>query len=83
MHALPLCLITLTTLLPAAGPENPTNAPVSVEVLVVTGVDYAGHLWKDTGPAMRNVLEKDKTDRGAGPGRPQSFSPRLPLPTMT
>ena len=60
MHALPLCLITLSTLLSAAGPEEPNKRPGHVEVLLVTGVDYAGHLWKETGPAMRNVLEKDK-----------------------
>jgi type 1 glutamine amidotransferase len=60
MHALPIYLIALTTLLPAAGPEEPNKQPGRVEVLLVTGVDYAGHHWKETGPAMRDVLEKDK-----------------------
>lgn len=32
----------------------------SIRVLVVTGVDYAGHKWKLTGPALRDVLEQDE-----------------------
>ncbi len=31
-----------------------------VRVLLVTGVDYPGHVWKETSPALRAVLEKDK-----------------------
>ncbi|MCH5373477.1 MAG: ThuA domain-containing protein, partial [Planctomycetes bacterium] len=30
-----------------------------VRVLLVTGVDYVGHHWKETAPALRGVLEKD------------------------
>jgi uncharacterized protein len=40
---------------PAA--EPPAEPPV--RVLLVTGVDYAGHRWKETTPALRGVLEKD------------------------
>jgi uncharacterized protein len=40
---------------PAA--EPPAEPPV--RVLLVTGVDYAGHRWKETAPALRSVLEKD------------------------
>jgi uncharacterized protein len=32
----------------------------SVRVLVVTGMDYSGHHWKETAPAIRKVLEQDK-----------------------
>ena len=34
------------------------NSPA--RVLLVTGVDYVGHPWKQTGPALRDVLERDK-----------------------
>jgi len=45
------CLLT-----PAAAPEP--GAPV--RVLVVTGVDYPGHLWKETTPEVRRLLEQDR-----------------------
>jgi type 1 glutamine amidotransferase len=35
-------------------------APDRVRVLIVTGVDYPGHLWQQTAPAIRKVLEQDK-----------------------
>jgi type 1 glutamine amidotransferase len=35
-------------------------APDRVRVLIVTGVDYPGHPWKETAPAIRKVLEQDK-----------------------
>lgn len=31
-----------------------------IRVLLVTGIDYQGHLWKETTPALRAVLEKDR-----------------------
>jgi uncharacterized protein len=37
--------------------EPPAEPPV--RVLLVTGVDYAGHRWKETAPALRGVLEQD------------------------
>jgi len=40
---------------PAAAP--PAAPPA--RVLLVTGVDYVGHRWKETTPALRAVLEKD------------------------
>jgi len=35
-------------------------APDHVRVLIVTGVDYPGHPWQQTAPAIRKVLEQDK-----------------------
>jgi type 1 glutamine amidotransferase len=32
----------------------------TVRVLLITGIDYKGHLWKKTTPALRAVLEKEK-----------------------
>lgn len=31
-----------------------------VRVLLVTGVDYPGHRWKETAPVLRTVIEQDK-----------------------
>ena len=28
-------------------------------MLLITGVDYPGHLWKETAPAVRKLLEQD------------------------
>ncbi len=30
-----------------------------IRVLIVTGTDWKGHLWKETGPALRGILEAD------------------------
>ena len=30
-----------------------------IRVLIVTGNDYPGHLWKETTPAVRQILEQD------------------------
>ncbi len=50
----------LATLLVAVAAEgNAEDASKPVRVLVVTGVDYRGHLWKTTAPAVRDVLQVD------------------------
>jgi uncharacterized protein len=51
-----------TAAIVAAPGQQPTvkPAPKPVRVLLVTGVDYGGHLWKETAPAVRKVLEQDK-----------------------
>lgn len=36
------------------GPERP------IRVVIVTGVDYKGHKWQETAPAIRDVLQQDK-----------------------
>ena len=52
-HAfLMLTLLTVPTAVVAAD-----DAAAPVRVLIVTGVDYKGHLWKTTAPAVREVLE--------------------------
>lgn len=40
------------------GPPGDPSKPA--RVLLVTGVDYAGHLWKKTAPVVREVLEQDQ-----------------------
>jgi uncharacterized protein len=43
---------------PAASPaDQPFRA------VIVTGVDWPGHLWKETGPALKQELERDKRFR--------------------
>jgi uncharacterized protein len=56
MHILPI-IITVAAALTAAPDQKPQ--PKHVRVLIVTGADYVGHLWKETAPAVRKVLEKD------------------------
>jgi type 1 glutamine amidotransferase len=53
-----ICLAVLTSIpLAAAGEPKPKDA---IRVLLVTGEDYEGHHWKETGPAIRKILEQDK-----------------------
>jgi type 1 glutamine amidotransferase len=58
MHSFFISLTAAAALL-AAGPQEKLPAD-SIRVLLVTGVDYAGHRWKQTAPAIRAVLEQDK-----------------------
>jgi uncharacterized protein len=42
----------------AAEATKPT-APSPIRAVIVTGVDWPGHLWKETSPAVRDILQKD------------------------
>lgn len=45
----------------AFGAEPPVQRDSTpIRVLIVTGEDHPGHLWKETAPTLRAVLEKDK-----------------------
>jgi uncharacterized protein len=55
MNAMTCVLATMLCMADAAG-EAKTEP---VKILLVTGVDYPGHRWKETTPALRGVLEKD------------------------
>jgi hypothetical protein len=44
----------------AATAEEPKATGKPLRVLIVTGVDYVGHLWKETAPVIQKVLERDK-----------------------
>ena len=61
-----LLLLGLQATVPAAAaaaPEpslNPVPPPgQGTHVLLVTGIDYPGHHWKETAPALQQLLEKD------------------------
>ena len=58
MHA--FAAILAAALLAAPPTETkPQAAGPHLRVLLVTGVDYPGHLWKETSPAVRKLLEQD------------------------
>jgi type 1 glutamine amidotransferase len=43
-----------------AAPEaSPTPTPEKARILLVTGVDYPGHLWRRTAPVLADALRKD------------------------
>lgn len=42
--------------LPTSAVETP---PARIKVLIVTGQDWPGHLWRETAPALRQLLEQD------------------------
>ena len=42
--------------LPNTAAETP---PAQIKVLIVTGQDYPGHVWRETAPVLRKLLEVD------------------------
>ncbi len=46
----------------ASAPNSPPDLvppPGETRVLIVTGIDYPGHPWKKTAPALKGILDKD------------------------
>jgi uncharacterized protein len=65
MSRIPITMktILMTLCLAATAMAAPPDAPQQtdrVRVLIVTGVEYVGHLWKENAPALQKVLEQDK-----------------------
>jgi len=56
--ALFAAIFSVLSVLLATSAEEPSKT--SIRVLIVTGEDHPGHLWKETWPIVRKVLEKDK-----------------------
>jgi type 1 glutamine amidotransferase len=61
MRAICACALVLATLSrgiaqPAA---NATSTNAHARVLIVTGIDYPGHLWRQTAPVLAETLHKD------------------------
>jgi len=46
----------------ALSPEaaEPSAAPGTARVLLVTGIDYPGHVWRQTAPVLAQALSRDK-----------------------
>jgi type 1 glutamine amidotransferase len=58
MHWFTTCLVMFAALPAALSDESKNDNPI--RVLLATGMDYEGHLWRETTPALRRVLEEDK-----------------------
>ena len=58
MRLLAIWLVIFASCWPTSAAEPQSGD--QVRVLLVTGVDYEGHHWRETAPAIRNVLMKDK-----------------------
>jgi type 1 glutamine amidotransferase len=56
MHFLPI-ILSAAALISAAPEQKPQGQ--HLRALIVTGEDYPGHVWKETAPAVRRLLEKD------------------------
>jgi type 1 glutamine amidotransferase len=61
MRAICACVLVLASLFigiaqPAA---NSTSTNAHAQVLIVTGIDYPGHLWRQTAPVLAEALRKD------------------------
>lgn len=58
-----LCLLTAALPLLAAEPANrfltPVWRPNTTRILLVTGLEYPGHPWRQTAPALAEAIEKD------------------------
>jgi type 1 glutamine amidotransferase len=53
-------LVALALCLPALAQNPPaSSAPIKARVLLVTGIDYPGHLWRQTAPVLAEALRKD------------------------
>ena len=58
MISLVLALTTAVALVSAPAGEGREDE--TIRVLLVTGVDYPAHRWKETAPVVRRALERDK-----------------------
>ena len=45
MRTFAICLTVLAAALPTAAQDWPNKQPDRLHILLVTGVDYPGHLW--------------------------------------
>ena len=56
-----LLLLSLPGTLPVVLGQSPAAAqPTKSRVLLVTGIDYPGHLWRQTAPVLADALRKDQ-----------------------
>jgi uncharacterized protein len=51
--------LTCSACLCASAADSTTPAPQKARVLLVTGVDYPGHHWRETAPVLAAALSKD------------------------
>jgi type 1 glutamine amidotransferase len=60
MFRLSVANLVVLSIWATATAQESTKADKPIRVLIVTGVDYEGHLWKQTAPAVQSVLERDR-----------------------
>lgn len=56
-----LFIITLLLLTAsvASGQKNKTDAE-KIRVVIITGIDWTGHIWKETAPVLKKIIEGNK-----------------------
>ena len=52
------CLAAMALLVAARNPANSAE-PAAKRVLIVTGMDYPGHLWRQTSPVLSEAVRQD------------------------
>ena len=40
--------------------ESAEPSPMPIQAVIVTGVDWKGHLWKETAPALKDILQTNR-----------------------
>ena len=61
IHVLLPWLLLLAACFPATS-QTATNTPTTqkqARILIITGIDYPGHLWRQTTPVLAEALQKD------------------------
>lgn len=56
---LALALAASAAVLAAAVPDLPPLPAQGTKILIVTGIDYPGHKWKETAPVIKSLLQQD------------------------
>jgi uncharacterized protein len=51
-----ILLFLFATVPPRTSAQTPS---AQIKILIVTGQDYPGHVWRETAPALRKLLEED------------------------
>ena len=61
LAALALLVVGVANVLFAADPASPAPGSTNrrARILIVTGVDYPGHLWRQTAPVLAEAIRKD------------------------
>lgn len=59
LSALLTALVLTLAVSISVGQPAPTPAKSTARILLVTGIDYPGHLWRQTAPVLKQALEKD------------------------
>ena len=54
-----LAAVLLLVAAAAVAAADVEPAASSIRAVIITGVDWPGHVWKETAPAVREALQKD------------------------